>query len=147
MLDTSGTLVKSCQAILNLASCRPPTTNTNISAYLGLTAYTGTEAGAALMMPMVTGHPGRSLALQKQTPPPAGAQTAGHVSHHQTDQPGAEALETATPRETRSRLVALLTDMARTGPALLTEARLKQMKKTGGAESLLSPLQTGRHVV
>jgi len=99
------------------------------------------------MMLMVTGHPGRSLALQKQTPPPAGAQTAGHVSHHQTDQPGAEALETATLRETGSRLVALLTDMARTEPALLTEGHQKQMKKTGGAESLLSPLQTGRHVV
>ena len=99
------------------------------------------------MMLTVTGHPGRSLALQKQTPPPAGAQTAGHVSHHLTDQPGAEALETATLRETGSRLVALLTDMVRTGPVFLTEVRLKQMKKTGGAESLLSPLQTGRHVV
>ena len=98
-------------------------------------------------MLMVTGHPGRSLALQKQTPPPAGAQTAGHVSHHPTDQPAAEALETATLRGTGSRLVALLTGMARTEPALLTEARLKQMKKTGGAESLLSPLQTDHHVV
>ena len=99
------------------------------------------------MMLMVTGHPGRSLALQKQTPPPAGAQIAGHVSHHQTDQLGAEALETATLRETGNRLVVLLTDMVRTEPALLTEVRLKQMKKTGGAESLSSPLQTGRHVV
>ena len=99
------------------------------------------------MTQMMTGHLERSLALQKQTPHLAGVQTAGPVSHRQTDQREAEALETATLKETESKVVDLLTDMARTEVALLTEAHPKQMKRTGGAESQSSPHQTGHHVV
>lgn len=85
-----------------------------------------------------TGLPGKSLVHQRQTLHPAGVQTAGPGSPRPTALPE-EALETAIPTGTGSSQAALLTDMAKTEPALLTEVHPRQMRRIDGAERPLSP--------
>lgn len=89
-------------------------------------------------MMMGTGLLGKSLVHQKQTLHPAGVQTAGPESPHRTALPE-EVLGTAIPTGTGSSQAVLLTDMAKTEPALLTEVHPRQMRRIDGAESPLSP--------
>ena len=88
---------------------------------------------------MVNELPGRSLVHPKQTLHPAGEQTAGQESRHLTALPEGEVLATATLIGTGSSQEVLLTDMVKTEPALLTEVHPRQMRRTDGAESPLSP--------
>ena len=88
---------------------------------------------------MVTGLPGRSLVHLKQILHPAGEQTAGQESRRLTALPEGEVLATATLIGTGSSQEVLLTDMVKTEPALLTEVHPRQMRRTDGAESPLSP--------
>ena len=98
-------------------------------------------------MMMATGLPGRSLVHPRQTLHPAGEQTAGQESPHLTVLPEEEGLATATLTGTGSSQEVLLTDMVKIEPALLTEAHPRQMRRTDGAESPLSPCLSANLVV